>query len=104
MRRRVAERGIERAGGGPFDQQGDEIPDAASVEPTELGRDQVLDHPRVEIRVPLNQSSSDDVDVALFTVVHDDYCPPSHPAENTFQYNTPIRDLAIETGPRDTLE
>lgn len=100
MHRRVAERGIERAGGGPFDQQGDEISDAASVEPTERGHDQVLDHPRIEIGVTLNQSGSDDVEVVLFAVAHDDNCPPSHADENTFQHNTTICDLTIDTRPR----
>ena len=35
MRRQLAVRGLERAGSGPFDQQGDKISDPASVEDTQ---------------------------------------------------------------------
>jgi len=76
IRRCTAVRGIEGARGGPFDQQGDEASEAASVEPTERGLDQVLDHLGVEVRVALDQSGSDVVDIVFFAVAHDDYVPP----------------------------
>ena len=76
LRRCQAVRGLECARGSPFDQEGDEVSDAASVEPEKTGLDQALDHRGVEVGVTLDQSRSDDVDIVFFAVVRDDDCPP----------------------------
>ncbi|GAF45429.1 hypothetical protein RW1_022_00030 [Rhodococcus wratislaviensis NBRC 100605] len=67
----------ECAGGGSFDQERDEVPDRASVEPVERGVDRLVDHVGVEIQDPPAQAGPDGVDVLGFADVHtENFCPP----------------------------